>query len=59
MSRDWRLYLDDRVTCCVKIEQYTQGFDLPTYLNTPVVFMMPYCGTWRSSEKPQKESPIK
>jgi len=38
VSRDWRLYLEDMITCCLKIEQYTKGFDLPAFLKTPVVY---------------------
>lgn len=38
MSREWRLYLEDMITCCLKIEQYTMGFDLPAFLKTPVVY---------------------
>jgi uncharacterized protein with HEPN domain len=38
VSREWRLYLEDMLACCVKIEQYTKGFDLPAFLKTPVVY---------------------
>jgi uncharacterized protein with HEPN domain len=26
------------IMCCLKIEQYTRGFDLPAFLKTPVVY---------------------
>jgi uncharacterized protein with HEPN domain len=38
VSREWRLYLEDMIMCCLKIEQYTRGFDLPAFLKTPVVY---------------------
>jgi uncharacterized protein with HEPN domain len=40
VSRDWRLYLEDMIECCVKIERYTQGMNLQAFLKLPS-FTMP------------------
>ena len=31
VSRDWRLYWQDVITCCGKVERYTAGMDKPSF----------------------------
>lgn len=31
MSREWRLYWNDVILCCRKVQRYTAGMDLATF----------------------------
>lgn len=33
MSRDWRIYLDDILTSCQKVQRYTKGMNQKDFLN--------------------------
>ena len=37
MSREWRLYLDDMIECCRKIQSYTQNLDFAEFTTRGMV----------------------
>ena len=38
MSRDWRLYLEDMLECCGKVQEYTRGLDLPRFIGHSMAY---------------------
>jgi uncharacterized protein with HEPN domain len=38
VSRDWKLYWQDVITCCRKVERYTAGLDRPGFEANDLVY---------------------